>query len=175
MGKLTGGDGRSRSPADIPGPRRLGKAVPQRQELPREQQRPRVYRRGPFGKDLRRVRRPDTLEQDLHRPEKRAAEERREKELHDRPCGHPRTGKDRDDAQGGQHIHAGPRRNRDAEVDTLRVRSGRGLHNRTGEGPVRGNRKNGKVRGDESRRKMLMEAIGKSRHTFDEVMNFIKG
>lgn len=28
---------------------------------------------------------------------------------------------------------------------------------------------------DESRRKMLIEAIGKSRRTFDEVMNFIKG
>jgi hypothetical protein len=28
---------------------------------------------------------------------------------------------------------------------------------------------------DESRRKMLMEAIGKSRRTFDEVINFIKG
>lgn len=31
------------------------------------------------------------------------------------------------------------------------------------------------VKRDESRRKMLMEAIGKSRRTFDEVMNFIKG
>ena len=28
---------------------------------------------------------------------------------------------------------------------------------------------------DESRRKMLMDAIAKSRRTFDEVMNFIRG
>jgi len=71
-----GGDDRRRGAADIQGPRRIGETFPWRQEFPRQQQCPRVFRRGPVGKDLHRVRGPDIAQQDLRRTQERSTEER---------------------------------------------------------------------------------------------------